>query len=164
MRNVKYSVTNFLYFQDQWLFVHRNSDRKVDPDCLNGIGGKLEPGENYLQAAIRETTEETGYQVEAADCDLAGVVSLHGGYEDDWVMCFFRVQVASMKIPIGSSNPEGKLLWLPADEVLSPAHTLVDDLHYSWQLISSHQPTFFMSAVVDENLKISDYTLDTLIK
>ena len=65
LRKILYSVTNFLHHGDDYLFVHRNkkTDHQVDSGRLNGIGGKLEPEEDFLQAAIRETEEETGLEV-----------------------------------------------------------------------------------------------------
>jgi len=90
------SVTNFVVCNDKWLFVKRSPNKRVDPNKLNGTGGRLEPGENYVQAAIRETKEETGYSVTEKDLELAGVVKLHGGYTEDWIMCFFRINVDSL--------------------------------------------------------------------
>jgi len=54
MKKTIYSVTNFLHCGDDYLFIHRTKrQNKTDGNRLNGIGGKLEPGENFLQAAIR---------------------------------------------------------------------------------------------------------------
>jgi len=92
-RLVQTSVTCFLYHADDYLFVKRSLTKRIDPGRLNGIGGKIEPHENYLDAAIRETEKETGYKVSVDDITLSGVVKLEGGYVEDWVMCFFKIKV-----------------------------------------------------------------------
>ena len=99
MREVLYSTTVFLVHGDEYLFLHRTGKVGVDKNRLNGIGGKLEPGENFLSSAIRETEEETGYIVRAKDVKFSGLINLHGGYPQDWVMCFFKINVNSKKIP-----------------------------------------------------------------
>ena len=37
------------------------------------------------------------------DIKLAGVVRMQEGYPDDWMMCFFKIEVPSKKIPIGNT-------------------------------------------------------------
>lgn len=129
---------------------------------LNGVGGKVQAGENFLDCAIREVAEETGYQVEPIDCRLAVIVILSGGYPEDWVMVFFKIAVDSLTVPNGMENDEGQLLWLPKDQVLTAAYELVDDLQYLWHDITEgHQVTFF-SAQVNQNQKIESYSRSLL--
>ncbi|MFZ5376847.1 MAG: NUDIX domain-containing protein [Patescibacteria group bacterium] len=162
MRKTMLTVTNFLHCGDDYLFIHRSNDRWVDGGKLNGIGGKLESGENYLHAAIRETQEETGYVVEEKDIELAGVVRLEEGYPDDWVMVFFKIKVADKNVPFGMTNSEGELLWLHKDKVLNSGYELVDDLNYIFNDIASGKIPFFMSAKVNDRLKIESWTINRL--
>lgn len=96
-RYVQTSVTVFIYHGDDYLFLKRNKDKRIDPGLLNGIGGKLEPGEDFATCAVRETAEETGYVISPSDLQLVSVAKLEEGYEEDWVMCFFKVKVSSKK-------------------------------------------------------------------
>lgn len=161
-RTTQTSVTNFLKFKDKYLFVKRADDKKIDPNRLNGIGGKTEPGEDYLSAAIRETKEETGYQVPPSDCQLMGVVKLEGGYEEDWVMCFFELKVKTDQIPVGFKTDEGEFVWLTANEALNSNYELVDDLNYSLPLFEQKKFPFFMTAVLNDDEKIEEYSLRSL--
>ncbi len=153
------STTNFLKFGDEYLFVKRAMDKSVDAGRLNGIGGKTETGEDYLTCAIRETEEETGYVVSADDCRLAGVVKLEGGYEDDWVMCFFVIEVDTKEIPKGFFTDEGEFMWIHKGDLLAMDDEMVDDLQYSWQLIVGGKKPFFMTAVLNDDEKIVKYML-----
>jgi len=156
-RKTQISVTNFLFHGDDYLFIKRNSKRKIDGGLINGIGGKVESGEDYLQCAIRETKEETGYDVSPSDIKLSAVVRLEGGYEDDWIMCFFKIEVDSKNIPIGMSNNEGDLLWINKNDVLNGYYDLVDDLNYCFNDIVNDK-LFFMSAKMDKDEKIDSHT------
>lgn len=163
MRNIKYSVTNFLHCGDDYLFVHRTKRmNKVDGGRLNGIGGKLEPGENFLQAAIRETKEETGLVVTEKDIRLVGAVRMQGGYEDDWNICFFKIAVPTKDIPLGMENAEGELLWLPHDQVLTSPFTLVDDLHYCFEDIVNDKIPFFVHAQMNADESVKDWNVSYL--
>ncbi len=164
MKKVIYSVTNFLHHGDDYLFVHRTkkTDYKVDSGRLNGIGGKLESGENFLEAAIRETKEETGLEVYEQDIKLAGVVRMTGGYEDDWMMCFFKIELPSKEIPLGMENPEGQLVWLPKDQVLTSDYELVDDLHHCFPDITSGKIPFFAHATMNDDETVKDWNVSYL--
>ncbi|MBT4124707.1 MAG: NUDIX domain-containing protein [Candidatus Pacebacteria bacterium] len=160
MKKTIYSVTNFLHYKDEYLFIHRTKrTNKVDGNRLNGIGGKLEPKENFLQAAIRETQEETGFVVTEDNIKLAGVVRMQGGYEDDWMMCFFKIEVSSKEVPLGLENDEGELIWLPADKVLTSGYELVDDLNYCFQDIVAGKIPFMAHAEVDEHEKVKNWNV-----
>lgn len=161
-RLVQTSVTNFLYCGDEYLFVKRAADKKVDAGRLNGIGGKLEPGEDYLSCAIRETLEETGYSVQPEDCRLAGVMKLEGGYAEDWVMCFFAICVPDKKIPVGLNTDEGEFMWIHKDKVLTNEIEAVDDLQYVWEDVLQGDKQFFMTAQLNNKEKIDRYSLQKI--
>lgn len=93
------------------------------------------------------------------DCQLRAVVNLSGGYQHDWMMCFFVIEVDSHEAPSGLENPEGELLWLPADQVLTAGYELVDDLHYLWQDIVEYSGTIFFAAQIDEHEKITQHSI-----
>lgn len=143
-------------------FWKEKNTKKIDPGKINGVGGKVDPGENYLQAAIREIEEETGYQVSAKDMKLVAVVQLEEGYSDNWIMCFFKAEVPSKEIPIGNSNNEGELIWLQQEQVLGGEYKVVDDLNYLFEHIVSGEGVAFMRADMDENDVITSKELDVI--
>jgi 8-oxo-dGTP diphosphatase len=156
------STTNFLYCGDEYLFLHRGPHKKVDPNRLNGIGGKLEAGENYLEAAIRETLEETGYVVKPEQIQLCGVARLEGGYPEDWVFCFLKIAVSTKEIPHGNHTEDGELMWLHKDEVLSSGYELVDDLNICFPKVVEGNGIFFFAAQMSSKEKVASYTLSEI--
>lgn len=162
IRKVQTSVTNFVCYGDEFLFLKRSSNKRIDPNRLNGIGGRVEPGEDFLHAAIRETEEETGYRVEPKDIQLSGVVKLEGGYAEDWVICFFKIQVLDKNIPHGRKTDDGELIWLHKDKVLDSDYELVDDLNYCFKDIVSGEHIFFMNTKLAENQKIYEMNIGRL--
>lgn len=162
IRKVQTSVTNFLFCGEDYLFLKRNKNKRVDPGRLNGIGGRVDPKEDYLSALIRETKEETGYAIEPHQIQLSGIVRLEGGYTEDWIMCFFKTKVESKKIPHGNQVEDGELVWLHKDKVLDSDYELVDDLYYCFKDIVSGEHIFFINAQVGKDEKIYDLNMTKL--
>ncbi len=161
-RITKKSVTCFLKNGEEYLFIHRTKKgNDSDANRLNGIGGKLEYGENFLQAAVRETYEETGYVVAPEECVFRALINMQGGYQEDWVICFFVIEVPTRAIPFGSENDEGQLIWLHKDAVLTSPYELVDDLHYCWERLVNTQDFLHIGAVVNDAEKIETFALQT---
>jgi 8-oxo-dGTP diphosphatase len=163
-RLVQTSITAFIYKDDKYMFLKRNLNKRVDPGKLNGVGGRLEPGEDFLACCIREVEEETGYIVTSKDIKLAGVVKLIGGYTEDWVMCFFKVNVDSFNIPKGSTTDDGELIWLDKDKVLDSDFDVVPDLHYCFQDIVEEKRIFFLTALLNKDEVIESTSISYVDK
>lgn len=162
MRKLIPSVTVFLKHQDKYLFIHRHSDRRVDADRLNGIGGKVEAGEDYLSAAIRETKEEAGLEVGVDQVRFAGMIHIEGGYAEDWMCAFFEIETDSFKLPMENECKEGKLVWLTVKEALNSDYELVDDLHHLLPRIQEKSELFFANAQLNSKEKIKEIQVESL--
>ncbi|MCS6849808.1 MAG: 8-oxo-dGTP diphosphatase [Gemmataceae bacterium] len=98
------------------LLIHRNR-RPGDPHFgkYNGLGGKLEPGEDIVAGMKREVREESGLE-----CDtllLRGTISWpgFGPGGEDWFGFIFRID--SFHGTPRRDNPEGTLEWVPLERL-----------------------------------------------
>lgn len=103
---------------DQVLFVHRNA--RADDDQLgkfNGLGGKLEAGEDIVAGMKRELREEA--HIEATSLRLRGTVSWpgFGSAGEDWFGFIFVIDTFTGTVP--SRNAEGDLHWVPSGDIAS---------------------------------------------
>lgn len=162
-RLVQTSVTIFIHCGDDYLFLKRSSHKRIDPGRLNGIGGKLEPGEDFGAAAIRETEEETGYKVQLSDLQLVTIGKLEGGYAEDWLMCNFKVQVSTKNIPLGTQTKDGELMWIHKDKVLDSGYELVDDLNYIFKDIVEGKNIVSFTAQLNKGEKVENISISRLL-
>ena len=99
------------------LLVHRHK-REDDQHVgkYNGLGGKLESGEDIVDGVRREVREEAGIECEALV--LRGTISWPGFGKngEDWFGFIFRVDQYS-GAPF-AENVEGTLEWVRVDRVL----------------------------------------------
>jgi len=99
------------------LLIHRNR-RTSDPHYgkYNGLGGKLDPGEDVVACIRREVREESG--LECVSLLLRGTVSWpgFGKHNEDWFGFIFRVDRFSGIA--ASGNAEGDLEWVEVERVL----------------------------------------------
>ncbi len=100
---------------DETLLLNR-SKRKDDIHYgkYNGLGGKLESGEDAVSGFIREVREEAG--IEPLDVILRGTINWpgFGGVGEDWFGFIFRVDSFS-GVP-KKENPEGFLEWVKLED------------------------------------------------
>jgi len=90
------------------LLVHRiarSSDEQLGK--YNGLGGKVEPGEDIVAAMRRELMEEAA--IDATDLELRGTVSWPGFNGRDVFGFVFLITGFTGAIP--DSNEEGTLAW-----------------------------------------------------
>lgn len=161
-REIKLSVTVFLHHQGKYLILHRSNDKNVDAGRLNGIGGKVEDSETFLETAIRESEEETGFKIKKDEMKFCGLGRTRGGYPVDWIVCFFKAEVPTFKIPVGKKCREGEFLWLKPDELFDQGIELVDDLNYLFREIVFGKNIFFANFNLDDREKVKEAEINYL--
>jgi 8-oxo-dGTP diphosphatase len=101
----------------QTLLVHRNK-RNEDQHLgkYNGLGGKMEPGEDIYSCIVREIKEEAG--IDCIDVRLRGTINWtgFGPNGEDWFGFIFRVDRFSGE-PY-TKNEEGDLSWFDIDKIM----------------------------------------------
>ncbi len=112
----------FLTHGDRVLLLKGAPDKRVWSGRYNGVGGRIERGEDVLSAARREVHEETGLDI--ADLWLCGTITVDASEDVGVALFVLRGECESMAEPIVSR--EGRLEWVPFHEI----HTLplVEDL------------------------------------
>ncbi|MBO0610695.1 NUDIX hydrolase [Myceligenerans salitolerans] len=100
---------------DRLLLIHR-----TDNDLWSIPGGAMEPGESVRQAAVRETNEETGYDVE-----ITGLVGIYTdpnhiiAYSDGEVRSEFSICMTG-RITGGqarTSSESSEVVWQPLEQL-----------------------------------------------
>ncbi|WP_232492106.1 CoA pyrophosphatase [Novosphingobium kaempferiae] len=103
------------------LLLHRPSNMRAHPGQIAFPGGRVDPGENAVEAALREANEELG--ICAKDVRVIGESDLYrtgSGYEITPVVAVIRADVDI------HPNPAEVAQWFeaPVDFVLDPANQL----------------------------------------
>lgn len=102
---------------DDVLMVHRTfRDSDAHLGKFNGLGGKLEPGEDVVAGVRRELREEAG--IDATGVRLRGTLSWPGFGDggEDWFAFVFVVDAFAGEPP--AANAEGTLHWVPRASML----------------------------------------------
>jgi 8-oxo-dGTP diphosphatase len=99
------------------LMIHRTGrPGDLHAGKYNGLGGKLDPGEDVVSGMCREVREEAG--IECEDLVLRGTISWPGFGKDgaDWFGFIFRIDRWRGQ-PL-AANPEGTLSWIEIERLL----------------------------------------------
>ncbi|HEY4293961.1 8-oxo-dGTP diphosphatase [Luteibacter sp.] len=122
------------------LMIHRNA-RQDDMHLgkYNGLGGKMEPGEDIASCMRREIREEAG--IECLEMSLRGTLNWpgFGKHGEDW-LGFIFVVTRFEGAPL-TSNHEGALEWVPV-EALDSLPMWEGDRHFL-QLVFDTDPRPF---------------------
>ena len=116
MQNMKNDIidTTVVYLKrdDNYLLLYRNKKKKdINHAKLIGVGGRKEANETIDECAIRETKEETGFDIHSLKC--AGEVLF---IDDDLYMMMYVYEVTDFS---GSQIDcdEGELRWIPIKDI-----------------------------------------------
>jgi len=92
-----------------------------------GLGGKLEPGESAVQAAVREIDEESGLTVAASDLQPFGVLTYLFPHREAWSQVS-NVFVCSEWTGTPRESDELNPVWFDVDAL--PIDEMWDDARY----------------------------------
>lgn len=101
----------FLRAENRLLLIHRQ--KPPNSGLWNGIGGKLEPGEDPYIACVREVREETGLAIQDPLLRAVLIITVKST-GDLWVLFVFTA--AAPQAPPKASD-EGEVAWVEADRI-----------------------------------------------
>ena len=108
------SVNALIFSEGKLLLLKRSADKKVDPNMYAGIGGKVEPHEDFYSALLREIEEETGI-TELKSVKLYSVTQHpFPPTDNEWVNLYFLVTIEK-QIEIPKSD-DGEFFWIDPSE------------------------------------------------
>ncbi|GAB2630023.1 NUDIX hydrolase [Belliella aquatica] len=123
------------------------------------LGGKLDPFETPLNAAIRETWEESGIKVN--NMEFRGILTETSPVDYNWIS---YVYLAEIEKQTTVESDEGSLEWMHVDDLLK-IPTPKTDLYIYKSLIKGSK--FIFNAEYNEDLElqlmINELTEDKLI-
>lgn len=133
---------------EEMLLLKGAANKHLWANKFNGIGGHVEPGEDFLSAARRELAEETG--LHATALTLRGVINIAvhptGDAPSGVAVFVFTGQTEQRSLhPSG----EGSLHWVPLAGLESLP--LVDDLHQLLPLLRESKDMIYGHYQPDES-------------
>ena len=92
--------------------------RKDDPHAFGIPGGKVDPNESFLDAAIRETLEETGYHVNVNKHSANNPFIIEDGY--GYIVHTFLATIDKNKPRLQTSEKEtGRVAYVTRDDLFN---------------------------------------------
>ena len=77
--------------------------------------GKVEPGETYAEAGVRELAEETGLTISADDLGFVHVVERTDEGSPHWLGVFFDVQLTGQQPHNRGPHKHAEMMWFRPD-------------------------------------------------
>ena len=135
------------------LMLHRiKKENDYHQGKWNGLGGKLNLGETPEECAIREIKEESGLTVK--NPSLKGFLTFPNfDGIDDWYVFVFTFEEFNGNL---IDSPEGKLEWIPNDELTSLNLWEGDKVFLEWVFSGK----IFSAKFNYEDGKFVDYTVN----
>ena len=112
------------------------------------VGGKVEPYERPIEAAIRETEEEARIRLRRTQLIYGGVLTETSPVKYNWLCFIFMADIERVPPP---PCDEGTLHWVPRNGLLDLPTPPTDWQIYEYLL---HRQPFALDALYDEQLNL----------
>ncbi len=142
------AVLVILKAKDQFLLLKRK--KSPNEGKYTPVGGKLDPFESPLNAAIRETYEETSIQI--TDPSYCGVMVESSPTKYNWI-CFVYMSEINYQSPPDCN--EGVLDWIPLAQLSEIPTPETDRFIYEYVAKSKN---FMFNVEYDQDLNILEMT------
>jgi 8-oxo-dGTP diphosphatase len=120
-----YVFSRFADGSDRVLMIHRNAkDRPGDFHAgkWNGLGGKCEVNESFVETASRELEEESTLRIPPSEFSFSGFLQFPNfkpHRHEDWSCMVFRAEVPeSVALSVPPTVDEGSLHWIQKERLL----------------------------------------------
>lgn len=140
----KTAVLCVLKNKEQFLLLKRL--KEPNKNMYTPVGGKLDPYETPLQAALRETREETG--IVLSNMKYCGTLVETSPADYNWISFVYMSEVEQISLPPCN---EGALEWITFADVLGVPTPATDWFIYKYLL---QQKKFAFNAVYDAQLQM----------
>ena len=140
----KVACMNILRHGSSFLLLKRF--KEPNKGLYTPVGGKLDPYENPLQAAIRETQEETGIVLD--HMEFGGILTETSPVKYNWICYVYHAEIDMMPPP---TCDEGILEWIDFEDILK-VPTPPTDWHIYNYLLQGKK--FIMTADFDKQLNL----------
>lgn len=132
------SVNALIWCKGKVLLLKRSDAKKVDPGVYSGIGGKVEPEEDFYSAMIREIEEETGIKEVKNLKPYSITQHPFPPTEAEWVNVYFNCEIEEqLEIP---ETEDGAFHWIDPRDV--EKLEIVDDLKRYIKILSENPNAF----------------------
>lgn len=126
------------------LLLKRAMNKKIDPGFYSGVGGKVEPGESFLDAVEREVKEETGLSIPKSQFKLNGLIQIPDSANDvEWIVTVFTTGIEK-EVVIPTSD-DGEFFWITPSKL----HNLqiLPDLKDYLEMTSKNPSAFVLTYI-----------------
>ena len=127
-------------------FMLLKRNKEPNQGLFTPVGGKLDPYENPLQAAIRETREETGIDID--NIKFCGMLTETSAVKYNWINYVYLAEIEKITPPVCN---EGELKWIHFDDVLKKPTPKTDWFIYKY--ILNNRP-FAFNADFNEKIEL----------
>ncbi|MGI5957850.1 MAG: 8-oxo-dGTP diphosphatase [Massiliimalia sp.] len=111
-KNERVILTNLCLIYDDQRNILLQNRNKTDWRGVAFPGGHVEPGESFVESAIREIREETGLTI--SNLQLCGLKQWYTDSGERYVVIFYKTNCFSGTL---TSSEEGEVFWWPMDQV-----------------------------------------------
>lgn len=112
------------YSKGKCLLLKRAKTKKVDPGVFSVVGGKVEPGESFVDAVVRETREEIGLFIDKAKLKPLGLKQTPDAHANaEWVIANFVLELPEQTV--FPATDDGEFLWM-APQDLTEENSVID--------------------------------------
>lgn len=126
---------------------------------IDGFGGKLIPGEDMVQAAVRELEEETGLVAQPQELQTMGVLTFHFPFKPEWDQ-EVHVFIARRWQGVPAESEEMRPEWFPINAI--PYDRMWDDSHRWMPHMLAGEVIRAVFSYAEDNETVDDFNIQLL--